>query len=257
MKKKRAFTLVELLVVISIIAILAAMLLPALWRAREEASRARCKSNLKAIGLALHMYAGDYGEYFPWGIYKGQKAQHGGGHGMGPRADIWELACLGYLSSFDTFICASTGDQVIERGQYDSYNPREYHPAAKNTYERYGVEWFKPNISYGYDPTGKTLNSRPQTAIAADKPQEQYEDRDQNSPSHGGDGQNVLFVDGHVEWLDRVSSGIDWNIYDDQGDPNPLDTNVDAVILYWEDSEGGYGHYNDPDDGYGGPGNWD
>src|SRR5438093_3030967 len=58
--KQQGFTLIELLVVIAIIAILAAILFPVFARARENARRASCQSNLKQIGLGMEQYKQDY-----------------------------------------------------------------------------------------------------------------------------------------------------------------------------------------------------
>ncbi len=66
-----AFTLVELLVVIAVIGILAALLLPSLAQGKQKALQTQCVSNLKQIGIAIHMYAGENHDTLPGPIWQG------------------------------------------------------------------------------------------------------------------------------------------------------------------------------------------
>jgi prepilin-type N-terminal cleavage/methylation domain-containing protein/prepilin-type processing-associated H-X9-DG protein len=64
-RNRHSFTLIELLVVVAIIAILSALLLPALQNAKLQAKRAACQSNLHQLGIAVTSYAGDFSDWLP------------------------------------------------------------------------------------------------------------------------------------------------------------------------------------------------
>src|SRR5580692_11312853 len=70
-KSRQGFTLVELLVVMTIIAILASLLLPVLSHAKEKGYRAQCVNNFKQLGAAIQMYADDHGDQLPGPIWQG------------------------------------------------------------------------------------------------------------------------------------------------------------------------------------------
>ncbi len=92
-KTRSAFTLIELLVVIAIIAILAAILFPVFARARENARRSSCSSNLKQISLGIIQYTQDYDEKYPGFFYNADS--------------YWSSQVQPYLKSDQIYQCPS------------------------------------------------------------------------------------------------------------------------------------------------------
>ncbi len=103
-KTRSAFTLIELLVVIAIIAILAAILFPVFARARENARRSSCTSNLKQIGLGIMQYTQDYDEKFP-------PAYSNAGPASVPKVG-WQEIVQPYIKSKQVFACPSNTDST-------------------------------------------------------------------------------------------------------------------------------------------------
>jgi prepilin-type N-terminal cleavage/methylation domain-containing protein len=91
--KNRAFTLIELLVVVAIIGILASILFPVFSRARENARRASCGSNLRQLGLAIMQYTQDYDEHYPKSSATG--------------SNYWTWIIWPYIHNSQVFLCPS------------------------------------------------------------------------------------------------------------------------------------------------------
>lgn len=103
---RQGFTLIELLVVIAIIAILAAILFPVFGRARENARRTSCASNLKQIGLGVMQYVQDYDERYP---INGDSPKPTGW--VGNEFSFWMVRAYPYIKSSQVFTCPSSRSQ--------------------------------------------------------------------------------------------------------------------------------------------------
>lgn len=109
----KAFTLIELLIVIAIISVLAAILFPVFSRARENARRASCMSNLKQVGLGFIMYTQDYDEHMP-----PYSQALGSGNYTYPNGKIstamnagWPILIYPYVKNWQAYNCPSAESQ--------------------------------------------------------------------------------------------------------------------------------------------------
>lgn len=211
-KRNRGFTLIELLVVIAIIAILAAILFPVFARARENARRASCQSNLKQIGLGIMQYTQDYDEKFP--LYNYNTDMRG-----------WVERVQPYLKSVQVLQCPSeptggpTGfpSSVITDYGYNLWMGYDDHTANNITAKFLSIAAYT-NPSLTVMVMDHTTNNGSRWVTGVVKTDGTYDNCAGTTPCAPGlakfttitgdtaparrhlDGQNFVFADGHVKW---------------------------------------------------------
>jgi prepilin-type N-terminal cleavage/methylation domain-containing protein/prepilin-type processing-associated H-X9-DG protein len=221
-KTSTGFTLIELLVVIAIIAILAAILFPVFARARENARRSSCMSNLKQIGLGTMQYLQDFDERYPPAFYWDEatakpnqldtdKSKPSGNFQINNASTIghyrsWMDATFPYVKSVQIYQCPSVKDDV------------RAHYGYSKAFGGYATEWYQYNRVAGF-----YTNWTPLTAAQIQRPAEIIMVMDNNNSwtsmrtgppltiPEGDtiftphlDGGNIAYADGHVKWQQRT-----------------------------------------------------
>ncbi|HEX5244768.1 MAG TPA: type II secretion system protein [Tepidisphaeraceae bacterium] len=241
---RKAFTLVELLVVIGIIAVLLAILLPMLARVRDRGRAIKCANNMRQIYMACVMYSNVLGKLpipgetgYPGGLEPGSCAAYGGGGLDYERGSLWDFLGSSKADRSATFLCPSD-DQIAEAigGGKVGTKPTIQYNYAWNLSYCFNCEMRGPlepfiNEAVHKDPPGIRMTdiSRPDRKILiieVEHPDRLYFDYMASAgpvtlgtatPSyqctlthrHLGKG-NQCFADGHIEMIPPIPYYLPW-----------------------------------------------
>lgn len=213
--KKRAFTLVEILVVIAIVCLLAAILFPVFGRVREAGRRTTCASNLKQIGMALNQYAQD-NRFYPLIDFNAY---------INGQSGAWAEKVFPYVKADKVFECPSSRFGLFRSGCPPTDKSDPDHPISWNGSYNLNIrdaKWFRDPVTGTYtgaykplETTSPTRYTRPaSTILVLDGDGGFVSPGYQEPPAldvatlqnygvpdrHEG-GVNVAFADGHVKWM--------------------------------------------------------
>ena len=244
-RTRSAFTLIELLVVIAIIAILAAILFPVFARARENARRSSCQSNMKQIGLGIAQYLQDYDSVYPL-VFEDRNGSGGVTPGSGEPG--WAVLLQPYVKSYQVFRCPSDSSNSIGTMADPGGLPGNGFSYAYNRMLAFDVDPANVNLTIP-----AVVNEAALTYVSNTISVFENNGKVSTSGASGGgactgggiptaagpgclrvdagvgtgvaqrhlEGSNFAFCDGHVKWIKGKDDDEPWKVYNGLNAPRP------------------------------------